>query len=133
MLQPLARTLALALVLLSSFSDAVTVSWTDAMAIGVGGRPFPGNTGNLAYARWPAGAQPDLNPGEWSYGMDSAGMFVQFFSDATAVHARYTVRSTNLSSFANFSPLGMSGVDLYAQPKAKTTTTTKEIIIKGSS
>lgn len=78
---------------------AESVVWTDALALGVGGRPFEGNTGNLTYARWPAGAEADLNPGEWSYGLHSAGMFVQFFSDATAVHVKYAVRNTNLSVF----------------------------------
>jgi hypothetical protein len=85
------------------------------MAIGVGGRPFEGNSGNFTYARFPAAAQPDLNAGEWSWGLCSTGMFVQFASNATAVHVRYTLRSGNKTVFSNFSPLGFSGVDLYAR------------------
>ncbi len=93
------------------------MSWvyTDALALGVGGRAFPQNSGNLTYARWPAAAQADLNAGEWSWGLCSAGLFTQFFSNATAIAVNYTLRSPSLSDFSNFSPLGFSGVDLYAR------------------
>lgn len=94
---------------------APAVIWTDAMAIGVGGRPFEGNSGNATYARFPPAAQADLNGGEWSWGQCSTGMFVQFASNATAVHVRYTLASGNKTVFSNFSPLGFSGVDLYAR------------------
>jgi hypothetical protein len=85
------------------------------MAIGVGGRPFESNSGNYTYARFPPAAQPDLNGGEWSWGLCSTGLFLQFASNATAVHVRYTLRSGNKTVFSNFSPIGMSGVDLYAR------------------
>jgi hypothetical protein len=95
-------------------SNALNIVWVDALTLGVGGRPFPSNSGNLTYARWPAAAQPALNPGEWSYGLHSAGMFVEFKSNATAIHVNYTLGNSQTSSFANFAPIGMSGVDLYA-------------------
>ena len=103
----------------SPVSSGATISqpswaWTDAAQLGVGGRLFPGNTGELAYARWPAGARADLNPGEWQWGLTSAGLFLQFSSDATAVAVNYTLRNASTSQFSNFSPLGFSGVDLYA-------------------
>ena len=98
----------------TSLAPAVPVVWTDALALGVGGRPFD-NDGNFTYARFPPAAQPDLNGGEWSWSLCSTGMFVQFHTDATAVHVKYTLRSANKTVFSNFSPIGMSGVDLYAR------------------
>ena len=100
-----------------SVTEASSISWTDAMELGVGGRSFPSNEGNMTYARWPAGAQADLNPGEWSYGLHSAGLFVQFFSNATSIHLNYTLRNLYApyaTPFANLSPLAASGCDLYA-------------------
>jgi hypothetical protein len=95
-------------------ASALEIAWTDALSLGVGGRPFPSNNGSLTYARWPASAQPDLNPGEWEYGLMSAGMFVAFESNATSIHVQYVLGNPNTSYFANFAPIGMSGVDLYA-------------------
>jgi len=95
-------------------TSQLDILWVDALSLGVGGRPFPANRGNLSYARWPASAQPDLNPGEWSYGLMSAGMFVTFSSNATSIHVNYTLGNPTTSIFPNFSPIGMSGVDLYA-------------------
>ena len=40
---------------------------------GVGGRAFPANTDNLTYARLPAGAQRDVNSGEWAWSLTSTG------------------------------------------------------------
>ena len=77
--------------LLSASSAALSIEWVDALALGVGGRPFPANEGPLVYARWPAAAQKDLNPGEWSYGLHSAGLFVTFESNATSIHVNYTL------------------------------------------
>jgi hypothetical protein len=97
--------------------QTLSLIWKDAMELGVGGRSFPANTGNMTYARWPAEAEPDLNPGEWSYGLHSAGLFVQFFSNATSIHLNYTLRNLYApyaTPFANLSPLAASGCDLYA-------------------
>ena len=103
----------------ASKASSPSVVWTDALSIGVGGRPFPANTGNLSYARWPAAAEADLNPGEWSWGLASAGLFVQFFSDATAIHVNYTLRDASTSAFSNFAPIAFSGVDLCMKPTTR--------------
>jgi N-terminus of Esterase_SGNH_hydro-type/GDSL-like Lipase/Acylhydrolase family len=106
------------LVLFLTISNKILVNgqvvWTNALTLGVGGRPFPTNTGNLTFARWPANAQFDLNNGEWTWGLSSAGLFVQFYSNATSIHVNYTLRYAALTNFSNFSPIGYSGVDLYA-------------------
>ena len=104
--------------LFATFSRGAVQSlqWFDALDIGVGGRAFESNAGALTYARWPAAAQKDLNSGEWSYGLDSAGMFVQFSSNSTSVSVNYTLVNAfkDGTPFANLSPLSASGVDLYA-------------------
>ena len=101
----------------SNHSNRLSLQWLDALSLGVGGRSFPDNSGNMTYARWPSQAEPDLNPGEWSYGLHSAGLFVQFFSNATSIHLNYTLRNLYApyaTPFANLSPLAASGCDLYA-------------------
>ena len=107
-----------------ALSSSADVVWTDAMDIGVGGRSFPSNDANLTYARFPRDAEADLNSGEWSYGLDSAGLFVQFYSNATSIHVNYTLRSTfslYATPFPNLSPLAASGCDLYAYDYNATT------------
>jgi hypothetical protein len=95
---------------------SASVKWYDALSLGVAGRAFESNDGPLTFARWPAAAQADLNSGEWQYGLDSAGMFVQFSSNATSVSVNYTLRNNFVGGtpFANLSPISASGVDLYA-------------------
>lgn len=98
-------------------SAAPTVVWTPAHALGLGGRAYPDSAfplANMSFARLPAGAQADVNPGVWEWSLTSAGLFLEFSSNATAIHCRYTLRNTNVTLFSNFSPLGFSGVDLYA-------------------
>ena len=90
------------------------IIWTDVLKLGVGGRAFPNNTGALTFARWPAEAEADLSADEWKWGLASAGLFAQFSSNATAIHVNYTLRDANLTIYANFSPIGYSGCDLYA-------------------
>lgn len=105
-------------------ASADVIMWTDAMDIGVGGRSFPSNDANLTYARFPLGAEADLNSGEWSYGLDSAGLFVQFYSNATSIHVNYTLRNPfapYATPFPNLSPLAASGCDLYAYDYNATT------------
>ena len=97
---------------------STTITWVDALSLGVGGRGFPDlQNGSLTYGRFPLGAQADLSPGEWLYGQDSAGLFVQFSSDATSVHLNYTLRNAfppYTTPFATLSPMAASGADLYA-------------------
>ena len=106
----------------SPISAPASVQWMDALALGVGGRAFD-LSGSSTYARFPPAAAADLTRGEYSYGLDSAGMFVQFETDATALYCNYTLRTsfTDATPFANFSPIGASGVDLYAFDGARST------------
>jgi hypothetical protein len=94
------------------------VMWTPILSLGVGGRPFEENDNNMTFARMPAEAQVDLNPGEWYWSQTSTGMFVQFTSNASALYLTYTVRSENLTQFSNFPPIGFSGMDLYKRDES---------------
>jgi hypothetical protein len=67
----------------------------------------------MTFARMPADAKPDLNPGEWQWSLTSTGLFVQFTSNASAIFLTYQVRDSNLTQFSNFAPIGFSGMDLY--------------------
>jgi len=87
--------------------------WSDVLDLGVGGRPFPSNSGNLTFARFPEAAQPDLSPGEWTESLASSGVFVQFATNASSVHLSYELRDANQTRFAAFPPIGYSGMDLY--------------------
>ena len=87
---------------------ATDVVWTDSLALGVGGRPFEANSGDATFTRFPPAAQQDVNPGEWSSGKCSTGMFVQFASNATSIPCRYTRAPAKQTVFSNLRPLGLS-------------------------
>lgn len=93
---------------------AGTINWVDARSLGLGGLAYR-NYGpeDAPYGRLPAAAQNDVPPYVWMYSRDSSGMFVQFTSDASAIHVNFTLTSANISTWTNFPPTGFAGVDLY--------------------
>jgi hypothetical protein len=103
------------LLLRSASAAAQSIVWKDAKELGVGGQAFSQPVGGmLEYARLPPGAQGQVNGGEWSWSLSSAGLFVQFKSDSPAIYLNYTLRSAQQTDWPNFSPIGFSGCDLYA-------------------
>ena len=86
--------------------------WYDARLIGVEGQGF--SDLKSPYDRLPAKAEKVVRGPVWSLSRHSAGLCVRFRSDATAIHARWTLTGKNLAM--NHMPAtGVSGLDLYAR------------------
>ena len=66
------------------------------------------------YDRLPAKAEGKVPGAVWSLSRQSAGMLVRFETDATAIHARYSLLSPNLA-LPHMPATGVSGLDLYAR------------------
>lgn len=91
------------------------VAWHAAHSIGVEGQGWTDTSD--PFDRLPARAKKLVRPPVWSLSQHSAGICVRFVTDATEIHARWTLRSANLAM--NHMPAtGVSGLDLYV----KTTT-----------
>lgn len=85
--------------------------WYDAQLLGVEGQGF--SDVKAPYDRLPAKAEKIVRNPVWGLSRHSAGLCVRFRSDATAIHARWTLTSKNLAM--NHMPAtGVSGLDLYA-------------------
>lgn len=87
--------------------------WHNPEQWGVEGRCWPDEPRKRYYDRLPAEAEGKVTPAVWTLSRHSAGMLVRFKSDATDIHARYT-----LSTWApapHMPATGQSGVDLYAR------------------
>ncbi len=89
------------------------ITWLNPEQWGVEGRCWPDEPRKRYYDRLPASAEGKVTPNVWSLSRNSTGMVVRFKSDATDIHVRYTL--TIESKMANMSPMGHSGVDLYAR------------------
>src|SRR6266446_1249438 len=66
------------------------------------------------FDRFPAVADGKVPGPVWNLSRDSAGMMVRFKTDATAIWARYVLRSERLA-MPHMPATGVSGVDLYAR------------------
>lgn len=93
-------------------SDTVKIVWTDIRQLGVEGRGW-NDTADF-YDRLPAKAEKLVRPPVWDLSRDSAGMCVRFVTDATAIHARWTLRKAWLY-LPNETAIGNSGLDLYVK------------------
>ena len=63
------------------------------------------------YQRLPAALEGVSRPDVWYLGTQSAGLYIRFRSNSTAIHARWT--STYGSWLSNMNPTGVRGLDLY--------------------
>lgn len=86
--------------------------WHDARALGVGGKAWA-DTARF-YDRLPARAEAMIPEGPWLMSRHSAGLYVGFRTDATAIHARWTLGCEQLEGDC-MCRAGMSGLDLYAE------------------
>ncbi|MCC6682050.1 MAG: SGNH/GDSL hydrolase family protein [Phycisphaeraceae bacterium] len=86
------------------------MAWFDARDLGVLGRGFDDT--ESFYDRLPARAKDVVTEPVWSLSHDTAGMNVQFETDATSLEVRFSPRDESLAM--NHMPAtGVSGVDLY--------------------
>ncbi|MBN1442046.1 MAG: SGNH/GDSL hydrolase family protein, partial [Planctomycetes bacterium] len=86
------------------------IRWRDALELGIEGRGWSDT--ESPYDRLPARAKDVVRPPVWSLSLDSAGMCVRFITDATSIHARWTLRSKSLA-MPHMPATGVSGLDLY--------------------
>jgi GDSL-like Lipase/Acylhydrolase family/N-terminus of Esterase_SGNH_hydro-type len=114
--------------------DAETgIHWYDIRALGIEGQGWSDT--KAPFDRLPAKAEKTARPPVWSLSQQSAGLCVRFVTDATTMHARWTVTGKNLA-MPHMPATGVSGLDLYVKsaggkwqwvangrPAAETTTT----------
>jgi lysophospholipase L1-like esterase len=93
------------------------LAWHDVSTWGLEGRAF----GNMERKRWfdrfPSVAEGKVTTNVWNLSRDSAGMMVRFKTDAAVIWADYTLLKERLNG-ANMTPIGASGLDLYARDPA---------------
>ncbi len=86
--------------------------WFDARQLGVEGQGWTEN--KSPYDRLPAKAEGKVRDAVWGLSRDSAGMCVRFVTDATTIHARWTLTKAKLE-MPHMAATGVSGLDLYAK------------------
>ena len=83
--------------------------FTDASAFPVYGKASDAT--KTRYQRLPAALEGVSRGPVWRLGTQSAGLYIRFRSNSTAIHARWT--STYGSWLSNMNPTGVRGLDLY--------------------
>jgi hypothetical protein len=90
------------------------VAWHGAHDIGVEGQGWADV--ESPFDRLPARAKESVREAVWGLSKHSAGLCVRFVTDATEIHARWTLTSARLEM--NHMPAtGVSGLDLYASTR----------------
>jgi len=92
-------------------AHATEMAWYDVREWGVEGKGWS-NT-NRYYDRLPSKAEGVVRTPVWDLSRHSAGMTVQFITDATEIHVRYALLSDRLA-LPIMPATGVSGLDLYA-------------------
>ncbi len=88
------------------------IRWYDIRQLGVEGQGWTEN--KSPYDRLPAKAEGQVREAVWGLSRDSAGMCVRFATEATTIHARWTLTKAKLE-MPHMAATGVSGLDLYAK------------------
>src|SRR5688572_13173164 len=88
------------------------VHWYDIRPLGVEGQGWADT--KAPFDRLPAKAEKTARPPVWSLSRHSTGLCVRFVTDATTIHARWTVTNKNLA-MPHMPATGVSGLDLYVK------------------
>jgi hypothetical protein len=94
---------------------ATGVQWFDIRALGVEGQGWTDT--KAPFDRLPAKAEKTARPPVWNLSRNSTGLCVRFVTDATTIHARWTLTSKNLA-MPHMPATGVSGLDLYVKSAA---------------
>jgi lysophospholipase L1-like esterase len=86
--------------------------WHDVQTLGVEGKGWTDT--KSFYDRLPAKAEGVVREPVWGLSRHSAGMCVRFVTDATELHARWTLTSDRLA-MPHMAATGVSGLDLYVK------------------
>lgn len=89
-----------------------SLHWYDILHLNLEGKGWTQTRDH--YDRLPAKAEKTVRSAVWSLSRHSAGMCVRFVTDATAIHARWALRSARLA-MPHMPATGVSGLDLYAK------------------
>jgi len=88
--------------------------WYDARYLDVEGKAWPDT--KSFYDRLPARAEKMVRAAVWDLSRHSAGLCLRFTTDATALHARWTLTSDRLA-LPHMPATGVSGLDLYVETR----------------
>src|SRR5690606_11261626 len=86
------------------------IDWYDPVQWGAQGKGWQDTLS--PYDRLPAKAQAMVPQTVWNLSRNSAGLYVEFETDATTIEARWTLTSPNLA-LPHMPATSVSGVDLY--------------------
>jgi hypothetical protein len=91
------------------------VHWYDIRPLGVEGQGWAET--KAPFDRLPAKAEKTARPPVWNLSRHSTGLCVRFVTDATTIHARWTLTGKNLA-MPHMPATGVSGLDLYVKTGA---------------
>lgn len=95
-----------------TLTAAEPVQWTDVRQLSLDGQGWHDTEAPLD--RLPARAKGRVRDAVWELSRHSAGIHARFLSDATTLHARWSLTSPNLAMF-HMPATGVSGLDLYVK------------------
>lgn len=87
------------------------LNWIDVESIGVEGKGWTDT--DSFYDRFPARAQPLIPPGVWEHANHSAGLCAHFQTNASQIHARWSLDPDRPLAMGHMPATGVSGLDLY--------------------
>lgn len=88
------------------------ILWYDLQSLDIEGRGWTDT--KAPYDRFPAKAEGMVRPAVWSLSRHSAGECARFVTDATTIHARWSLTSDRLD-MPHMPATGVSGLDLYVK------------------
>jgi hypothetical protein len=97
---------------LARIDETGATSWFDCQLLRIEGQGWSETESD--YDRLPASAVNKVREAVWNLSRHSAGITVQFVTDATTLHARWTLTSSRLA-MPHMAATGVSGLDLYVQ------------------
>jgi len=89
-------------------------TWRDVRTLTLEGQAWKEADLKAPFDRLPAKAEGVVRPPVWNLSRDSAGIAARFVTDATEIHARWTVNKDRLE-MTHMPATGVSGLDLYAR------------------
>ena len=87
------------------------LNWIDVESIGVEGKGWTDT--DSFYDRFPARAQSLIPPGVWEHANHCAGLCAHFQTNASQIHARWSLDPDRPLAMGHMPATGVSGLDLY--------------------
>jgi hypothetical protein len=82
---------------LLSGDEGDDVLWKDARELTVGGLASFSDEREMPYDRLPLAAKATVTDGVWKQAVESAGVYAEFVTDASAIYINYTLVNSNLN------------------------------------